>query len=239
MGQLFHLFKRLGSVKALILDMDGVLVDTEPLHMEAFRRYLKRYRLPHDDAFIFGFIGISVPDNMRLVYRNFFHSDDEHKIAQAIKERDAIYLQLLRETPLKPLPGIEALIEFCERRKRPVALASSSDREQVTTIFENLKKTSNGRFDPDKIFKIVLSGEDVRHRKPHPEIYRKAVRLLGVEPHQALAIEDSPAGVQSAKSAGLLCMALKSRFVAQEKLNEADVKLDSLFDALHYCKQAM
>ncbi len=233
------LLQQLQNVKALILDMDGVLVDTEPLHMEAFRRYLMRYNLPHDDQYIFGFIGFSVPDNMRAVYKRFFHSTDEKKVAQAIKERDAIYLQLLRETPLKPLPGIPELIRFCQSRELPVALASSSDWEQIEVIFDNLKKTSSGSFDPCQIFKVVLSGEAVPQRKPHPEIYQRVVQMLNVKPEQALAIEDSPAGVQSAKNAGLICLALKSRFIAQEKLNEADLKLNSIFDALNLCKKAL
>ncbi len=233
------LLKRFRNVKALILDMDGVLVDTEPLHIEAFRHYLKSHQLPHDDAYIFGFIGFSVPDNMRSVYRKFFHSTDETEIAKAVQERDAIYLQLLRERPLKPLPGIEELIGFCKEHHIPVGLASSSDWEQIHTIFENLARSTQGRFDPESVFKAVLSGQEVPQRKPHPEIYRRIVGMLRVEPRQAVAIEDSPAGVQSAKAAGLICLALKSPFIDPQKLEKADLILNDLSEAVVLCRQAL
>lgn len=234
-----ELLQRLRNIEALILDMDGVLVDTEPFHIEAFRQYLNRHGLAHDDAYLFGFIGFSVPDNMRSIYIKFYGSTDEKEIAKSIKERDAIYLQLLRETPLEPLPGIESLIRICRENQIPVALASSSDREHIQIIFENLKRTSHGSFEPEVLFKTVLSGEDVPERKPHPEIYRRVVRELNVKPDHTLAIEDSPAGVQSAKAAGLICLALKSRFIDPEKLNAADLLIDSIFDAVELCRRAV
>lgn len=235
-----ELLRRLQHIEALILDMDGVLVDTEPFHIKAFRQYLKRHGLPYDDDnYIFGFIGFSVLDNMRSIYKKFYGSADEKEIVKAIKERDAIYLQLLRETPLKPLPGIDSLIRICQKHQISVALASSSDREQIQVIFENLKRTSQGIFDPEVLFKTVLSGEDVPERKPHPEIYRRVVRELNVKPVHTMAIEDSPAGVQSAIEAGLICLALKSHFIDWRKLTAADLLIDSIFDAVELCRRAV
>ena len=233
------LILKIKQIKALILDMDGVLVDTEPLHMEAFRRYLKKLNLPHDDAFIFGFIGYSVSDNVRAIFQRFFENPTEKDIARGIEKRDAIYLQLLQETPLHPLPGIQELVEFCQNKNIRRALASSSDRYQIQIIFQNLKQTTKGIFNPDQIFEMVLSGEDVHTRKPHPAIYLKMVELLNVRPSEVLAIEDSPAGVKSAKSAGLTCLAVRSRFIAAEKLTKADAVLNSAFDALKLCKIAL
>ncbi len=232
------LINKTGQIEALVLDMDGVLVDTEPLHMEAFRQYLQKLGLPHDDAYIFSFIGISVPDNIRNVFHRFYKNPSEEMIAQGIRERDAIYLQLLHDTPLHPLLGIRELIDFCQKRNLKIALASSSDREHIVTIFENLKRTSQGTFDPFATFDLVLSGEDVAQRKPHPAIYQRAIEKLGVAPEKALAIEDSPAGVQSAKEAGLLCLALKSEFIDDKKLVAADALLDSVNDAVELCNMA-
>ncbi len=233
-----QLINKTSQIKALVLDMDGVLVDTEPLHMEAFRRYLQKLGLPHDDGYLFSFIGFSVPDNMRNVFHRFYENPSEEMIAQGIRERDAIYLQLLRDTPLHPLPGIRELIDICQKQNLKIALASSSDREQIMTIFENLKRTSQGTFDPLAIFDLVLSGEDVAQRKPHPAIYQRTTEMLGVAPEMALAIEDSPAGVQSAKQAGLLCLALKSKFIEPQKLEAADALLDSVNDAVELCNLA-
>jgi len=211
--------------------MDGVLVDTEPLHIESFREFLDGLKIPYTDDFLFGLIGFSVPDNVRQIYRRFLNLSDENLIEEGIRKRDAIYLRLLKETPLKPNPGIAELVEFCLDRNIRLALASSSTREQVDHIFQNLEQSSKGNFRPAQIFEIVLSGDDVRHRKPHPEIYLKTVELLKEIPDNCLAIEDSPAGVKSAQAAGLICLALKSRFIPREKLAGADALLNTLYDA--------
>ena len=223
-----EILTRLKNVKAVILDMDGVLVDTEPLHMKAFAVFLDQLHIPYDDQYLFGFIGYSVPDNIKKIYREILNISDEQAISEGIKQRDRIYLQLLNTTPLKPLPGIEQLIVYCKEKRLKLALASSSDREQIEVIFKNLKTTSGGQFDAQKIFDVVLSGEDVSHRKPHPEIYNKVCQLLQEEPAHCLTIEDSPAGVTSAVAAGLTCFALKNRFVAEEKLKHAHLVVEQV-----------
>ncbi len=231
--------RRLQHLQAVILDMDGVLVDTEPLHMEAFARFLDRLNLPYDNDYLFSFIGFSVPDNIRKIYHEQLQITDEQKIADGIRERDAIYLQLLRATPLKPLPGVTELVEFCQKKGLKLGLASSSDREQIETIFHNLSQTSNGQFVPQRLFQIVLSGEDVTHRKPDPEIYSKACQLLNVPPEHCLTIEDSPAGVTSALQAGLTVVALKSHFVPPENLKHAHLLVEEVKQLLPLLQQAL
>ncbi len=234
-----QLAARLKNIQAVVLDMDGVLVDTEPLHMEAFARFLDQLKVPYDDQFLFSFIGYSVPDNIKKIYTEILNITDQEVIEQGIRRRDLIYLDLLNTTPLKPLDGIETLIAFCNQKQIDLALASSSDREQVETIFKNLKQTSSGSFDPQKIFKVVLSGQDVKHRKPDPEIYQKVCQLLQKDPRHCLTIEDSPAGVTSALQAGLTCFALKSHFVDDSKLNHAHAVIDHIDQVTHWLKQVL
>ncbi len=229
---------RLKNIQALIFDMDGVLVDTEPLHMEAFRRFMDALKITYDEDFLFGFIGYSVPDNIRHIYKTRFNITDEKEIEKGIRQRDAIYLQLLNETPLLPLPGVTDLIDFCRENGIKTALASSSDRDQVEVIFKNLQKSSQGQFVPRQIFEVVLTGNDVTNRKPDPEIYRKAAQLLEVDPARCLAIEDSPAGVTAAQKAGMICFALRSHFIDEQKLGNADALLNNLNEALTLLRKA-
>ncbi|MHB2148789.1 HAD family hydrolase [Calditrichota bacterium LG25] len=233
-----ELLKRLQKTNALILDMDGVLVDTEPLHMEAFARFLDALKLPYDNDFLYGFIGFSVPDNIRKIYNERLNITDETVIQQGIKQRDAIYLKLLESTPLHPLPGIEELVDYCRQKQFKLGVASSSDREQIEVIFKNLKETTQGRFDPQNIFSVTLSGEDVKNRKPDPEIYRKACQLLQEKAENCLTIEDSPAGVSSALAAGLTCIALKSHFVPPEKLTHAHALIEKIGQVTDWLRQA-
>lgn len=230
---------RLKKVQAVVLDMDGVLVDTEPLHMKAFAIFLDKLQVPYDDSFLFSFIGYSVPDNIKKIYTEILQITDLETIEQGIKQRDQIYLDLLNSTPLKPLAGIEELITFCQKKNLDLALASSSDWEQIETIFRNLKKTSSGRFDPEKFFKVVLSGQAVENRKPDPEIYLKVCQLLQREPQNCLTIEDSPAGVTSAVEAGLTCFALKSHFVDEHKLQHAHAVIDRIDQVMQWLKKAI
>ncbi|MCD6374293.1 MAG: HAD family phosphatase [Caldisericaceae bacterium] len=232
-----EILKRLATIKAVVLDMDGVLVDTEPLHMEAFARFLDQLKVPYDDQFLFSFIGYSVPDNIKKIYTEILNITDPQIIEQGIKQRDQIYLDLLNSSPLRPLAGIEELIAFCKQKNLDVALASSSDWEQIDTIFRNLSKTSGGSFEPQAIFKVVLSGQDVKNRKPDPEIYLKVCRLLEKEPQHCLTIEDSPAGVTSAVKAGLTCFALKSHFVEENKLHHAHAVINHIGQVTQWMKK--
>lgn len=218
---------RLKDLRAVILDMDGVLVDTEPLHMEAFARYFERINFHYDQSFLMSLIGFSVPDNMRKVYQKLGNADPQ-VIAQAIKERDRIYQNLLRSKPLKPLPGIEPLIALCKQKGLKLALASSSDRKQIEIIFENLRQTSQGHFNPEEIFQAVVAGDEVSQRKPDPEIYLKACARVQSSPELCLAIEDSPAGVKSALQAGLTVVGLKTPFIEAKRLQQAHWLIDDI-----------
>ncbi|MEJ2544031.1 MAG: HAD family phosphatase [Calditrichaceae bacterium] len=104
-------------------------------------------------------------------------------------------------------------------------MASSSIHEQVDVI---IKILSRPEWNLNKIFSSIVTGEDVVNRKPDSEIYQKTIQNLGLYAYQCLAIEDSPAGVQSAKSAELYCFGLKSMFINPDDLKEADLLIENI-----------
>lgn len=212
------------KLRAVILDMDGVLVDTEPLHIESFCLLMDEMGIDYELEYVHGFIGYSIADNMRRINKDFFPRS-ELDIDKCVEKRDQLYLDLIRSRSLQPIAGIVELIAHCGKTNIQLALASSSDRVQVDMIFDNLKQSG---FDLRPHFEAVVSGSDVERRKPHPDIYRLALERLGCSANEALAVEDSPVGVQSALEAGLYCAAISSPYIAKEELGNAHAIFDSL-----------
>jgi beta-phosphoglucomutase-like phosphatase (HAD superfamily) len=218
---------RRGKHAALILDMDGVIVDTEPIHVDSFRVFLKRRDIIAPEDFLLGLIGHSVEENVREIHRTFF-KQEVPDLKREVREREAIYLELLQERGISPQPGLEHLIGFCQKTRIDLALASSSIREQIQVILEKLTEAPGTIYDYHGIFSVIVSGEDVDCKKPAPDIYLLALAQLGVDRSRCMAVEDSPAGIESAKSAGLKCLAARTGYIDAEKLSAADGIIDTL-----------
>lgn len=219
-----NLLEKYKSIKAVVLDMDGVLVDSEPFHVQSFKIMMNELNLTYDDSFLHSFIGHSIENNIQSI-NEILLQGRELDLKEAVKYRDSIYLELIKRADLKPMFGIYELIETCRKNKIILALASSSIKEQVDVI---LSKLSRNSWDLNKIFVSIVTGDDVIKLKPAPDIYQTTINNLKMPPHQCLAIEDSPAGVQSAKTAGLSCIALKSVFINPTDLQSADLLVDNL-----------
>lgn len=224
MKDIKKIFQNLTPIKAVILDMDGVLVDSEPYHVQSFKIMMDELKLNYDDNFVHSFIGHSIENNIESINEHYMQGH-ELNLTEAVAYRDALYLDLIKQADLKPMSGIIELIETCRMNDIPLALASSSVQEQVEVI---LAKLSRDGWNLNTIFTSIVTGDDVRKRKPSPDIYQKTIVNMNIPAKDCLAIEDSPAGVQSAKSAGLHCIALKNVFIDSSKLKGADLLVDNI-----------
>jgi len=205
------------------LDMDGVIVDTEGIHIEAFRQFLQEHSIQYSEEFLRGLIGYSIEDNITDIKKRF---PDEMKMstAAAVKRRNDMYLTLLSQHNLQPQPSLLELIDYCKNHTIKLALASSSEFRQVDII---MKKVAG---DYEAIFDAIITGDDVIQKKPAPDIYKKTVEKLAVPAHSCIAFEDSSAGIQSAKAAGIICVAVRSQFTTASDLQNADRIVDSLHE---------
>lgn len=219
--------KKLSQLKAVILDMDGVLVDTEPIQLQAFEMYLKQLGIPTDENFLKSLVGYSVDMNIRQIFDTYFPGT-VYDLKAELAQRDSLYLHLLQSFPLQPMEGIPELVHLCKASGIRLALASSSSKKQVDAVLNRLDSSGKFKAPLRRFFTAVLSGDDVGQRKPHPEIYLKVLEKLGVAAGEAMAIEDSSAGIQSARRAGLFCVALQNEYFPVEKLRAADWVVDSL-----------
>jgi beta-phosphoglucomutase-like phosphatase (HAD superfamily) len=213
----------------MILDMDGVIVDSEPVHGESFKMFLDDLKVPYTDQFVNDLVGHSINHNIKTINKTYL-KDRPLKIEDGVKIRDAIYLDLITSRTLKPLTGIEDLLSLCKRSGIKLGLASSSVREQIEAILENLSQNSDQEVDFKTIFDVTVAGDEVENKKPAPDIYHKAVQLLGVNKDFCIAVEDSGAGIQSAKKNDLFCIALRNQYLKEKEAKTADLIIDSIHD---------
>jgi len=200
-------------MKAVIFDMDGTLVDTKKIHLDAWQKVFEKhgYILPRKT--INDFFGVLD----YYVFRRFFTT---HNIKDDPKdwcdERRKLTLQRMKNAKL--FPGAKALLN-CIPKEVKVALGTSSTRKEMLAI---LNKNYLNRH-----FKVVMTKEDVKHHKPNPELYLKIARKLKVKPKDCIVVEDSIAGVEAAKRAGMFCVAVLTSFPAS-KLKQADLRVRNL-----------
>ena len=208
----------MGDFQGIIFDMDGVLVDSEPLFLSAMNRLISADGADpfSDDEYEEYLLGTTVEETWRRV------KDMRHlsaSIPDYVERYDKVVRQLLREG-LSPQPGVTNLLEECVQRGLPKAVASSSLRSWVHLKLEAIKLQD--------AFDVVLGGDDVTNGKPDPDIYRLAAQCLGLPPQSCVAIEDSPVGIAAAVASGAYTVAVRTYSTRNMDISRAHTVLDSL-----------
>lgn len=211
---------------ALIFDFDGVITDTEPVHMESWLSVLEMEGITFDeDEYHNHYIGLNDRDFLDVlgkIHGRYF--SDEEK-ANLIEQKANANIRLLEQNiPL--LPGVSDFI-IKANKKFLMAICSGANRGEIEFILRHLKWT--GMFNP------IIASDSVKRGKPDPEGYIRALEGLCersgdmILAEQAIAIEDSPKGIAAAKAAGLRCIAVGNSF-SKDDLTGADLIVDSLAD---------
>jgi HAD superfamily hydrolase (TIGR01509 family) len=186
-------------LKAIIFDMDGVLVDTEPHHTIIEKRLFARLNLNIGEEEHKRYLGMSPVQMWKEIIRNYNLSYTPDNLAQKSSEEILSYFSGPEEIRL--MSGIRKLLEELYVKGIPIALASSSD---IKTIDILLSRTGLRGY-----FQHKVSSEMVGRSKPEPDIYLYTAGLLSVRPEECLVIEDSLNGISAAKKAGMYCVAYK------------------------------
>jgi HAD superfamily hydrolase (TIGR01509 family) len=203
-------------VQAVILDLDGLMVDSEPLAKQAWRTLLARYGHTLDQEIIIAMLGLRLADSSLLVKERFGLPLSAPQIAA---EEKRIFMGLL-DGNLRPMPGLSDLLGAIDARGLPRAVATSSGRDGALIALRAVGVADG--------FSAIVTGDDVVHGKPAPDIYLAAAAELGRQPASCLALEDSPHGVSAAKAAGMHCVAVPNELTAEMDLRMADWVLPSL-----------
>ncbi|MFO7254791.1 MULTISPECIES: HAD family hydrolase [Limnochorda] len=182
---------------AAIFDMDGVLVDSNPAHFQAWKAFGKQYGIEIDEATYAKYInGRRNDEFLEELYPGRWSYEERLRIAA---EKEAFYREHLA-AQVPPVPGVVETIRALAERQVPLAVATSGPRENAELITEQLGVRP--------LFQVLVSGHDVPLAKPDPTIFLEAARRLGVPPAQCVVFEDSPAGVEAAIRAGAYCVGL-------------------------------
>jgi HAD superfamily hydrolase (TIGR01509 family) len=178
-------------LKALVFDMDGTVSDTDPFHIKAFARMLAPRGVTIDVDFYREQISGKSNDEIGRLLLPEASSAEQVTFAE---EKEALYREL-SAAGLQPAPGLIDLLDWAGRQDLATALVTNAPQANVGHTLTALAMTER--------FAIQIAGGDVPRGKPDPLPYKTALARLGVEPHEALAFEDSLPGVQSAVAAGI------------------------------------
>jgi HAD superfamily hydrolase (TIGR01509 family) len=207
-------------LNAVIFDFDGIIVDSEPLHYQAFMAVLEPLGKGFSwEVYCETYIGFDDRDAFREAFRAAGEKICSRDLKRLIEEKAKIFQKLVHEGKAEPLPGAVELIRSLPPRL-PLGLCSGALREDVMPIITNLGIGNS--------FHVIVTAEDTEKSKPDPAPYRLTIEKLQVENTAlAIAIEDTPAGILSAKAAGLKVLAVTNSY-DRDFLLEADAVTDSL-----------
>ncbi len=201
---------------AVIFDMDGVLVDGEPLHFETVNELLGRE-------------GKSISLDQYKPYMGTKTGWADMIADFGLSQPREYYSPIYRELVLaryrersSALPGALSIVTALRMSNQRLALASSSIRPWVEACLEKIGLGS--------AFEAIVTGSEIENGKPDPEIYLLAAEKLGVDPKRCLAFEDAPAGIESARRAGMTVWAVRTEYTRDLELPNPDREFDSLAD---------
>ncbi len=202
-------------VKAVIFDLDGVMVDTGPYHFQAWQKALADFGLQMTEEQFRSTFGMRNQEIIRTIFGSRFTPEQVEEIG---RRKDAIYRELIYRH-LTPMPGLLRLIQDLKAKRFRIAVATSTSRANASLILKTLKLEHE--------IDAIVTEEDVENGKPDPEIFLKAAEKCLAQPENCVVLEDSPAGVQAARAAGMKVIALTTTRPPEE-LREADLVVENL-----------
>jgi HAD superfamily hydrolase (TIGR01509 family) len=206
--------------RAVVFDMDGVLVDSEPFGFEALRRVMARHGLPYTEQENAEFLGRTTLESCRTLKARHGLLESAETLADWYIEG---MLELIGRGPI-PMPGVPEVLQRIRASGYRMALASSAEPRVIEANLTALALRP--------LFEAVVSGTQVARGKPAPDVFLAAAERLGVAPADCLVIEDSRNGLLAAKAAGMRCAVVPCAHTRHQDFREADHRLGALPELL-------
>jgi beta-phosphoglucomutase len=217
------------AVRAIVFDLDGTIADTEELHFEAFNAVLSHYAIEISRADYFSrLIGYDDRDCLTLMLREHGKPADAAKIAKLIAQKTAVYQATIAQRQVL-FAGAAAFVRRCAARF-PLAMVTGALRAEAELILR--------RAQLQDLFAAIVAAEEVEHGKPAPDGFNAALERLAevirprpaLVPEQCMVVEDTPAGIEAARRAGMHVLAV-AQTVPASQLAAADLIRPSLAEA--------
>lgn len=213
------------DVRALVFDMDGVIVDSEPLHLIAYQEFFSEYEIEYTAEHNQEFLGTK---DVWMAGVLIERHELPHTPETMVKAKEEILLRLIREQAVAR-PGLFEILTQAKSAGLPMSIASSATLPTIHLVVEVLKIR--------EYFDALTSGDEVAHGKPSPDVFLLAAKRLGAEPSHCVVIEDTLNGIKAAKAAGMHCVAIPCEATLHQDHSLADVRLRSL-DQIHFERDA-
>lgn len=213
------------TVKAVLFDMDGVIVDSEPLHHKAYYLMFEQVGIKVSNQLYASFTGQATLEICKTLCAHFELNQSPEQLV-AIKRQH--FKELFeQDSDFDLIPGVLSLIQDYHNNGLTLVLASSASMENINRVFT--------RFDLEQYFVAKLSGADLAASKPHPEIFEKAAQASGFSLEECIVIEDSENGIAAAKAAGIFAIAFDSPHSKAQDYSQADLVIQS-FKEIKYAQ---
>lgn len=213
-------------VKAIVFDMDGVLFDTEILCLNAWQKVADKYNLGNITTACISCIGVSKEKSKEIfktaMSKDFPYDEMRNKVSDLCHQE-------ISKNGLVKKKGVDEILSFCKKSGIKIGLATSTRRQ---TVISHLERTEIIDF-----FDEIICGDEIENSKPSPEIYLKSCKKLGIEPQNALAIEDSYNGVKASNSAGVRCIMVPDILPPTDEIKSlAFTVKNDLFEVIEFLK---
>ncbi len=210
------------KIKAVVFDMDGLIFDTERISRETWKLAEKEFSFSCSEEFLSRLIGVS-HQNIFEIYTDYFGNYDFGKSIYEWRHKKIV--QIMETDGIGIKPGVPEIFDYLTTKGIPMALATSSDREKVDFSFRHANLRNP--------FKIIISGDMIKHSKPHPEIYLQAAKALNTSITECMVLEDSINGVLGANASGAVSVMIPDMIAPTKAIQESVFAIKkSLFDVI-------
>lgn len=216
-------------IKAIIFDMDGLMIDSERVTFECYQEILKGMNLTMDEEFYKTLLG----KPLKGIYQRFYDVyGNDFPIEDVIKDVHALMAQRFETEGVPVKTGLKSLLEYLKTNNYKTIVATSSNRDRVDTILAQAQITD--------YFDDSICGDEVTKGKPNPEVFLKSCQKLDVSVDEAIVLEDSEAGIQASYDAGIKVICIPDMKYPEKQYEEKTFKIfKDLNDVTDYLKEAV
>ena len=204
-------------IQTVIFDMDGVIIDSESVYFKIDKQMFDELNIAVSFEEQCSYVGTSSQNMWDSIIRKHSLTDQPDMLMR--KEYNLYMEHLANANDLQPIEGVRELINNLHEHNFKLVLASSSRMEAIDIVLNKFKLS--------EFFTIKVSGSELTHSKPHPEIFQRAAELIKSEPKECIVIEDSKNGVTAAKAAGMKCIGFLNPSSGDQNLANADMVIRS------------